>query len=85
MANVLYGALGVFLALLLLSGGFFLGWRASAKINDKTAQREARELSEQERKRLIEDQAAFSQLLNYNADTAYGLQDTPEFLTKEKG
>lgn len=56
----------VLIALVLLALGFFMGRRSAPKKNDPPA------VEEQELLRLQEDKQAFSQLMGYNAERAYG-------------
>ena len=70
MASVLYGLLGFLLAAALMSGGFVLGWKLHAR---QTKPPTPEELGAQDRQRLINEQNAFRDMMNYNADVAYGL------------
>ena len=56
----------VLIALVLLAVGFWVGKQAGAK---KPAPPQP---EEQEQQRMQEDRAAFSQLMGYSADRAYG-------------
>lgn len=73
MIYVLGGALGAVLVLLLFAAGVYVG----VKIERHQATMAQPEVkvetpAEAERKRLIAEQKAFSTLMNYNADMAYG-------------
>ena len=59
----------VLVGLILVGLGFFAG-RKSAENRRLPARPQ-----EQERQQLLEDRAAFSQLMGYNADRAYGRID----------
>jgi uncharacterized membrane protein len=67
---------------LLILGGFFLGLGLGREHRDekKEGYREARSAEEiaKERRRLIEDQEAFRQQMEYNADVAYGMSGNEE-------
>jgi hypothetical protein len=76
----LYGVLGTVAVLILFFGGVFAGWKLKQFDERRTAKRFAKELSEEERRRLREEQDAFRQLQNYNTDTAYGYK--PDYLTQ---
>jgi uncharacterized protein YdgA (DUF945 family) len=72
MSAFLYGVLGVLGVIILLGGGFYSGWKVHGIYIEKTKKAAAQELTEQERRRLVEDQKSFNMLVNYNADMAYG-------------
>lgn len=69
MINFLLGAAGMLAVLGLLVLGAFLGWKARERFQKKTVQ----ELDEETRRRFEAEQQAFEDMLNYNIDTAYGL------------
>lgn len=74
MLDILWGVLGMLLALALAGGGFFFGWKSNDFYRSKTTAAVARELSEKEKLRQKEDAEAFQLMLNYNADVAYGVK-----------
>lgn len=67
----IYGALGVVLALGLFAFGVFVGWRIKGRMIEAARRSYAEEITEKER----EEQEAFSALMGYNIDTAYGLNE----------
>ena len=74
MTNILYGSIGVIAVLVLLFIGAFLGWklRVAYDRHNRKVVREGR--------RFHADQEAFSAMINYSPETAYGLpsaQDKP--------
>ncbi len=71
----IYGALGVILALLLFAAGMFTGWRVKERLIQAARKSYAAELTEKEREQLREEQAAFANLMGYNVDMAYGLNE----------
>jgi hypothetical protein len=80
----LYGLAGSLVAIGLLGAGFFMGWKAHGYIGKASAPvAEKPTITAKERKQLEEQQAAFHQLLNYNADLAY--QAEPEKDESEEG
>lgn len=83
MNSVLWGALGVLFVLALLAFGVFLGWKAREAWQKHTRRAVTHELTEQEIRKLKAEQDAFNGLLNYNTDTAYGLNSDP-FMAKEE-
>ena len=62
------GAAGTLTVLGLVSLGAFCGWKAREKFQAKAVQ----EINEEERRRFEAEQQAFTNMLNYNIDTAYG-------------
>ena len=78
MAGILWGVLGTMLTLIIICAAFFGGWKANDVYRAKTNKAVARELSEKEKKRQQEDNEAFHTLLNYSADTAYGIKTAAE-------
>ena len=68
------GFAGAVTALLLVGAGAALGWglRGAAQRGRRTAE----EPTEQERRRLREEQAAFRSLQNYTVEDAYGVKTT---------
>ena len=77
MTEFLMGALGAIAVLTLLAGGFLLGWRAAGgKSRNRGADME-KEAGMDERRRMLEEQKAFREMLNYNAETAYGMHGRP--------
>lgn len=72
MAYVLYGVGGVLLALALLAAGAAAGWKARGAWIDHTKRAVAEEVSEEEKRREKAEQQAFSGMLNYSAEVAYG-------------
>lgn len=78
MAGILWGVFGTLLTLVIICAAFFCGWKANDVYRAKTNKAVARELSEKEKKRQQEDNEAFHTLLNYSADTAYGIKTAAE-------
>jgi hypothetical protein len=74
MIYAIYGALGAVLVLLLFAVGVYVGYKLhEKKAEHEAAKRPTPEPPEMaERRRLIAEQAAFSNLVNYNADVAFG-------------
>lgn len=70
----LIGMAGALLMVIILFLAGSAGWWLRGNIGEKKP--EIPELAEQERQRLIADQEAFRQQLNYNAEMAYGMNDT---------
>ena len=69
----LFGFLGALLAALLFAAGALCGWKAKNWDLKRTQTVTAKELTEKERQKLIAEQQAFTQLQNYNMETAYGM------------
>lgn len=80
MTNIIYGAIGVIAVLALLCIGAILGWRGHTAY-DKHNRKVVREgVTEEQIRRFHADQEAFSAMINYSPETAYGLpsaQDKP--------
>ena len=74
MIYALYGALGAVLALLLFATGVYVGYKLKTRlVAHEAAQRPKPETpAEAERRQLIADQRAFSTMMGYNADVAFG-------------
>lgn len=80
MPEFLVGVLSFVLVAAVFCGGIFVGWKLhTEKLRPPTLE----ELGEQERKRLIAEQNAFRELINYNTDMAYGLS-VPDESTREE-
>ena len=73
MTEVLFGALGALAALGLLGGGFCLGWKVRRWAALRSVEKEEKQSELEERRRMIAEQKAFRQMLNYNTETAYGM------------
>lgn len=85
MVEIIYSAVGVLAVLaLLFTGGVVLGWKAGERFHQQQRRAAARELSDREERRGQEDAQAFSLLMGYNADLAYGVT-APEELMRERG
>lgn len=74
MSEILLGAVGMLLALAIISGAFILGWKCNDVYRAKAQKVVARELSEKQLQKEKEDNEAFHQLLGFNADIAYGIK-----------
>lgn len=75
----LFGALGAGGALLLFWGGFAAGWRGRLLCRrGKECAGESGGTSEREKRLMREEAEAFSTLMGYNADIAYGIAAPPE-------
>lgn len=79
--DLLYGALGALFVLALLLAGALLGWFLRGAAYRRTAEKPKAE----ELRRLAEEQAAFRQLQNYNAETAYGTSARAAYETFPEG
>lgn len=66
------GALGALLTVALFAAGVLLGWRLKG-LDVKRLQHKADPVTEQEARRLKEEQEAFSMLQNYTVEDAYGM------------
>lgn len=70
MTYFLLGAAGTLAVLGLVSLGAFCGWKARGLLQQHNAVPEA---SEEERRRIEAEQQAFSSMMGYNIETAYGM------------
>lgn len=83
MTNFVYGCLGVLAVLALLSIGAFLGWKLHGAY-DRHNRRVVREgVTEEQLRRFHADQEAFSAMMNYSPEIAYGLPEAREAPRKE--
>lgn len=76
--EILWGIFGALLTIGLVVGGFVAGWKMNDLCREKSAAAVQEELTEQDKKRLREDNEAFQQLLNYNSDVAYGIKPSSD-------
>ena len=74
--SIIYGALGALFVIVLFAVGGLVGWLARAKFYRAKAESP----EEAELRRMQEEQDAFRQVQNYNADVAYGIKDALEAL-----
>ena len=77
------GFLGALLAVGLFAGGAILGWRGNEKFRDQTQRVTAEQLTEAEKRRLREEQEAWTALHNYSVEDAYGIYPSPQTSDKE--
>jgi hypothetical protein len=70
---MLYGFIGFILALVLFGSGVFCGFKGCEKLREKNRAAFEKQIGEEERRRLLEDQSAFRTLVNYSPEIAYGL------------
>jgi hypothetical protein len=83
MTYVLYGAAGILAVLLLLAGGVLLGWKLKGVYEQHTRQTAEDTRTEEQKRQVRQEQAAFEAMMHYNIDTAYGQDKTLESLIKE--
>lgn len=75
-----YGVIGALAVLILFFGGGFAGWKLREYVYQRACEQKAKELTESERRQLMDQQEAFRQMQNYNVDVAYGWKPPrPEF------
>ena len=74
--SIIYGALGALFVIALFASGAFVGWKACRHFYRAKAESPA----EAELRQLAEEQEAFRQMQNYNADVAYGIYAAREEL-----
>ena len=80
MTNILYGSIGVIAVLVLLFIGAFLGWKLRVAYDQHNRNVVREGVTEEQIRRFHADQEAFSAMINYSPETAYGLpsaQDKP--------
>lgn len=83
MTNFVYGCLGVLAVLALLGIGAFLGWKLR-RAYDRHNRKVVREgVTEEQIRRFHADQEAFSAMMNYSPEIAYGLPEAQEAPRKE--
>lgn len=75
MVYLAYGAEGTLAVLGLLALGFFSGWKANNAFVKYSRKRAAAEATEEQRRQLAAQQQAFEEMLNYNQDIAYGMNN----------
>jgi hypothetical protein len=73
MHNFIFGAVGALSVMVLIAIGIFIGWKANNAFRLHSTRVAAEEASEEERRQLLAEQKAFDSMLNYNQDTAYGM------------
>lgn len=73
MNNFIFGAVGALFVMAMVAVGIYIGWKANDAFRKHSTRVAAQEASEEERRQLIAEQKAFDNMLNYNQDTAYGL------------
>ena len=83
MVNIVYGAVGVLAVLLLLFSGAIIGWKARIAYERHNQKVIRQELTEEERRKFQADQEAFSAMVNYSVDMAYGKPQSLAELAKE--
>lgn len=81
MIYILCGIGGFFFSALLLIGGVLAGWKARERY-DKDRRPTPEELGQKERDRLEAEQSAFRQLMSYNLEMAYGMEQ-PDLSSEE--
>lgn len=67
--DMLYGAVGALLVVVLLAAGAWVGWTAHKKFYHVSPEK----LADDELKKMQAAQDAFRQMQGYNADIAYGI------------
>ena len=69
-----YGMIGAFAAVFFLCASMAAGWWLRGKV-DEQKKPSPPSMEEKERERLIEEQNAFRDMMNYNSATAYQLNN----------
>jgi len=69
----LYGALGMIAVLLVFAAGAVVGWKAKERVNTAKTEIKMEALSEKEAAELKQEEQAFSAMIGYNIDMAYGI------------
>lgn len=73
MTQIIYGAVGMLGVLILLALGAFIGWKGNDLYRAKMRQNVKKERTAEQERAALEEREAFTQLLNYNPDIAYGI------------
>ncbi|MBR3704472.1 MAG: hypothetical protein IKM11_03170 [Oscillospiraceae bacterium] len=73
MINLIYGALGALAVISLLLAGGAIGWTACRTFDRWGRKAAAQEATDEQRRRMVEQQEAFEQMLRYDRDTAYAI------------
>ncbi len=76
MMYLIYGAVGMLAVLVLLACGFFAGWYANHAFVRYSRKHQVEMATHEEQMQLMAQQRAFESMLNYNQDTAYGINRT---------
>lgn len=76
--EIIYGAVGALIAMLLFIGGGLLGWFIRGRLERQRVRRTAKELTKRELQALKEQQEAFRQMQNYTPEIAYGYNPKEE-------
>lgn len=77
------GFLGALLAVGLFAGGVILGWRGNEKFRDQTQRVTAEQLTEEQKRRVAEEQEAWMALHNYSVEDAYNVRPQTQPPDKE--
>lgn len=72
MMEIILGLIGVILGLVIFYAGYKFGRRAEPVTEVRELTPEEKAKIEEEQRRFAADQKAFSDLLSYNVDVAYG-------------
>lgn len=70
----LIGMAGALLCAALTALGFYSGWRLYPRFH----RAEAPAITQEERRKLLDQQEAFKALMNYSVEDAYGMNSTAE-------
>lgn len=80
-----YGAAGAVVALLLFLSGGFAGWKLRGLSAPETAVKPPTETqSEEERRRILDEQKAFGTMMGYDTSMVYGTRSSIEELIGKK-
>lgn len=73
MLSFLYGIAGSVLVAVLFAGGFFTGWKLKGKTVEAQHHEAEIAYTEKQLKSMRDMDEAFNKMLEYSADTAYGM------------
>ena len=73
MLSFIYGILGAFAVIALCGGGFFLGWTAKGKTAEFQHHEAEKKYTEAQIKSMRQMDEALNHMMEYSAETAYGL------------